>query len=119
MAPTEEEVQRAAKNHGPHNQRLIQVYANPVALPAVRDPKQAFATGAILVKEKTAGSGEKSIAGVAMMIKRDTAQFAASGGWEFLYFPSKNGKTVHESCAACHAAAPARRVFGSYPPWEK
>ena len=118
MAPTEEAWRRASKTHGPHNQRLIQVYANPLAYPAIRDPKQEFPTGAILVKEKLTGVENAPPAGVAIMIKRNTRQFASSGGGGFLYFPSNNEKGVHESCAGCHAGPP-RRVFGTYPSWEK
>jgi hypothetical protein len=120
VAPSEADWRRAAKAYGPHNQRFIQVHANPLALPASRDAKLAFPTGSILVKEKSTGSEGKAPDGVAVMVKRDTPQFTATGGWEFLYFPSKDSRGVQASCAGCHRAAPlGRHVFAAYPPWEQ
>lgn len=116
MAPIEADWQRAEQAHGPHNRRLIQVYANPKASSAARDLKQAFPTGSILVKEKNTLDGKPSTVGIAAMIKRDTPQFARSGGWEFVYVPNPSKADVQEGCAECHRAAPSRRfVFGPYP----
>ena len=109
----------ARKTYGPHTQHYIRVYGTEQAADALRQPKPgALPTGSMIAKEKflkfeAAGSPE----GLGFMIRRGTAAFADTDGWEFLYFPDPGDRRkTHEECASCHRAAPSGNyIFGKYP----
>lgn len=111
--------QRAAayKEHGPHAERYIRVYANPSAIPPLRSTvSRTFPTGAVIAKEKIAQAADTEANGVAFMVKRDGRAFSDTGGWEFLYFSSAGDvRQTHEACAACHRNAPDNSyILGNY-----
>jgi Cytochrome P460 len=114
------ELKEAKQRHGPHNQYLIDVYANPQAKAVLQDESGkplALPTGAVIAKEKIryVKPGQMELDGVAFMVKRDGSQFRESGGWEFLFFPPGNAPKTHAACALCHKGAPgADYVFGVY-----
>jgi cytochrome P460 len=113
---TEERLAVARKDHGPHTNRWIRVYANPAALAVVNDTKRTtFPAGAIIAKEKLVNPSDPDAEGIAFMIKHPKGQFAESDGWEFAYYPAGGAKATYERCVACHkAGAPRDYVFGSY-----
>lgn len=118
VAPSQQDLESARTAHGPHSQRVIQVYANRDAERAVKNKNTtAFPPGSILAKEKltkTTG-GDNEFAGVAFMIKRSGGQFPETGGWEFLYFPGGgDSKTLQQSCGGCHKTAARDYVFADY-----
>jgi Cytochrome P460 len=113
-APTPAEWAEAAKRHGPHTSREIQVYANAAA--AAPRTGAVFSVGAIIAKEKFVRTPTPE--GVGFMMKRAGPEFQDTGGWEFSYFPSRaaDRRTIHEACAACHrSASRTDYVFGTYP----
>jgi hypothetical protein len=116
IAPTPADWSQAREKHGPHSEHYIQVYANQVATQTLRQPKVGpFMTGAVIAKEKLLGSPEGKVAGVAFMIKRGTAQFASTGGWEFVYYPRSGGSGSIQACAECHRSVASKDyVFGQY-----
>lgn len=117
VAPTERDWEMAKTRYGPHTRRFIRVYGNDDAVRAVRTGRKPFPVGAILAKEKFAGTPHGDADGVAFMIKRDGSAFAASGGWEFLYYPpSSDSRRTHQHCLACHQAVKKTDyVFSRYP----
>jgi Cytochrome P460 len=118
MAPTPAEWTRARHKYGPHTQHYIQVYGNQVAIQTLRGHEAwHFLTGAVIAKEKLAGSPDGVAEGVAFMIKRGTPQFTKTGGWEFVFYPqSGDSHRTQEACASCHRAAVSTDyVFGQYP----
>jgi Cytochrome P460 len=72
-------------------------------------------TRAVLAKEKFEGRDASEPEGTAFVIKHDEAEFRASGGWAFLYFPA-SGKTAaaQAACAGCHRASSEDYVLGKY-----
>jgi hypothetical protein len=108
---------QARMKYGPHNQRYIQVYANPIAAQSLGQGKSGpFQTGAVIAKEKILDLPDGTVVGVAFMIKRGTPQFAATGGWEFAYYPRSGDSASTLACSDCHqGAASTDYVFGQYP----
>jgi len=104
--------------HGPHARRWVRVYANPAAASALADPAvRKFPPGATIAKEKLLTVDADHPEGVAFMIKHRAGQFAASGGWEFLYFPSGGTTADYSGCIGCHRAKGRKDyVFGTYGP---
>ena len=110
MMPTPTQWSVAEKAHGPHTRHWIMVYANPVALAALKDPKVVeFPAGSVIAKEKLSDPPRKEIAtGVAFMIKH-------ANGWEFRFYPSPNGQGDTSGCVTCHRAGGHKDlVFGRY-----
>jgi cytochrome P460 len=118
MAPTAADWEGARRRSGPHTERFIMVYANPLAAAFLKQGvTRPLPPGAILAKEKRKlMSGAEVDAGVAFMVKRAEPEFRDSGGWEFLYYPAVgDARQTHRHCAACHrAAASTDYVVGSY-----
>lgn len=112
---TEAEVEAAQKSHGPHANRWIRVYANPLAESALKDARTTvFPVGAMIAKEKLRDPGDAHPEGVAFMIKRSQEQFPGSDGWEFLYRPAAEPGS-YDGCIACHRAGGHKDyVFGRY-----
>jgi hypothetical protein len=108
---------QARIRYGPHNQRYIQVYANPIAAQSLGQGKSGpFQTGAVIAKEKILDLPEGTVAGVAFLIQRATPQFASTGGWEFAYYPRSGDSASTQGCSGCHqGAASTDYVFGHYP----
>jgi len=103
--------------HGPHANRWIMVYANPVASAALADNAAAqFPVGAIIAKEKMTSSGATE--GVAFMVKHRAGEFAASDGWEFLYYPAASGQAAnYDACINCHKSGGKKDyVFAAHGP---
>jgi hypothetical protein len=116
-AATRDQRAAAYKEHGPHAERYIRVYANPSALQPLRSTlARTFPTGAVIAKEKIAQAGDADASGVAFMVKRDGRAFSETGGWEFSYYPSVGDvRQTHEACAACHRTAASNGyVLGNY-----
>ena len=105
-----------APEHGPHANRWVMVYANPAADAALANASVArFPVGAIIAKEKRIAAGAAHPEGVAFMVKHRAGEFAGSGGWEFLYYPSTGALLSYEGCISCHRARGRKDyVFGSY-----
>lgn len=108
------------KKHGPHTNRWIMVYANPVAEAALRNhATQEFPPGSILAKEKLRNPGASDTEGIAFMVKHLKGEFPASNGWEFLYSPQYqpkgDSKPDYETCITCHRSGGTKDyVFGRY-----
>ena len=116
-----------------NNNDLRAVLGNDLAIQAYRDGKLPFPDGTIIVRlawtyvpseenDKVFGRAQSFVAGspinVQFMVK-DSARFAATGGWGFAQF--KDGKpadeAVHKTCVPCHEPAKARDfVFTRYSP---
>ena len=94
---------RAEKTYGPHNDVWSSVYANPIALEALKakDAKY-FPAGAVIAKMKLRKQTDSTPTAVAFMIKREKGKFAASGGWEFAYYPTPGSRASYEQCVSCH-----------------
>jgi hypothetical protein len=106
----------ARKKYGPHTQRYVRVYGNKNAGEALTRPEPGVPPpGSMIAKEKLV-TMEGSPEGIGFMIRRATPEFAATDGWEFLYFPaSGDRKKTHDECASCHRRAPSGNyVFGLY-----
>lgn len=119
VAPGQADWDEARKAHGPHTQRMIQVYGNTAAHKSLKNAKsKGFSAGSVLAKEKmTEDSNHTVFSGVAFMVKRSAEQYPDSGGWEFRYFPSNDDerKQTQLACAGCHKTAARDFVFGDYP----
>jgi hypothetical protein len=116
-AVTSDQRTAAHKEHGPHAERYIRVYANPSALQPLRSTvARTFPTGAVIAKEKILQAADTAASGVAFMVKREGKAFSDTGGWEFRYFPSVGDvRQTHEACAGCHRSAPGNAyVLGTY-----
>ena len=105
-------------DQGPHANRWVMAYANPAADAALANASVAkFPAGAILAKEKRISADATHPEGVASMVKHRPGEFAASGGWEFLYYPSAGASASYAGCISCHRARGKKDyVFGSYGP---
>lgn len=112
---TPEQLERERKIHGPHADRWIKVYANPIAAAALRDKNvTVFPEGAVIVKEKLRAPQDTNPEGVAFMTKRSTKDFPKSDGWEFSFRPAGTA-AAYEGCIACHRAGGKKDfVFGQY-----
>lgn len=117
IAPTPADWSKAKEKYGPHSAHYIQVYANQIAAQSfVQGKAVAFATGAVIAKEKLMDSPTGTVVGVAFMTKRSAPNFAATGGWEFSYYPQSGETTSIQQCGNCHTAVADRDyVFGQYP----
>jgi Cytochrome P460 len=117
VAPTPTDLEQAREKYGPHNDHYIQVYANRIATQTILKGKSGlFQTGAVISKEKLMNSPKGTVVGVAFMIKRNTAQFASTGGWEFAYYPRSGDSESIQGCATCHRSVASNDyVFGHYP----
>lgn len=113
---TDAQLDRARRTHGPHTNRWVKVYANPLAAAALRDGRsRVFPVGAAIAKEKLRAPDDARPEGVGFMIKRPEGQFADSHGWEFVYRPAAQEKASYSGCIACHRAGAAKDyVFGRY-----
>lgn|SRR5215471_8056607 len=112
---TDAQVEAERKTHGPHTNRWIRVYANPLAESALADARvTVFPAGAMIAKEKLRDPGDAHPEGVAFMIKRPQGQFPRSDGWEFVYTPAADSGS-YDGCIACHRAGGRKDyVFGRY-----
>lgn len=107
------ELEEARKTHGPHANRWMTTYVNSIAAAAFeKDDATEFPVGSILVKEKLVGRMSEKPEGIGVMIKRG-AKFAASGGWEFQFYPAAKDASSLDHCGACHRSGASRDyVFG-------
>jgi hypothetical protein len=110
------------------------ILGNDIAIKAYREGKQPFPEGSIIARlawsyvaseenNKAFGKPQSFVAGdpkngVQFMIK-DSAKYAATGGWGYGQFENENGKSVNVtallSCFPCHQAIQSRDyVFSRY-----
>ena len=110
---SEHQLEAARKTHGPHADRWMTTYMNSIAAAAFeKDDASEFPVGSVIVKEKLIGPADEKPEGIGVMIKRG-AKFAASGGWEFQFYPSAKNTSSLEHCVACHRSGAERDyVFG-------
>lgn len=99
-----------------HGQRFVQVYANPIAAPAITVVgKRVFPEGSVIVKEKwdrdpRLALNDKNLRpiGQGIMVKRGKSFNAASGDWEYMYVDETGtitrDQTQLQHCIACHSA---------------
>jgi len=101
----------------PYSNSWIMVYANPLASAALADNAATqFPVGAIIAKEKMTSSGVTE--GVAFMVKHRAGEFAASDGWEFLYYPVSGPAANYDACINCHKSGGKKDyVFAAYGPY--
>jgi hypothetical protein len=100
----------ASKASGNEGGKIFQFYANPAAVEGYRAGK--FPNGSILVRETVrvvSGEGategvfqEGERTGVDVMVKDDRL-YAATGGWGFETFDSKNTRASEKARAQCYA----------------
>jgi hypothetical protein len=114
--PEPEQRAEAMRAHGPHSERLIRVYTNPLAKAELAQAApRPFPIGSVIAKDKLDSmSKDDAPQVVAFMVKRGGARFRDTGGWEFLLYPqSGDAQSLHEACAACHRGAQSGDyVFG-------
>jgi Cytochrome P460 len=110
--PSLRENEFLASVHG--DGRYLQDWANPAAEQGIRSRgAPAFPEGAVIVKEKYAGSGTDRAEPVALgiMIKQRPGFDTARGDWDYAYYEPALGmiRTAEQStyCASCHAGAAA------------
>jgi len=115
---TKAEFKEASKRHGPHTDRWIMVYANPLAAAALQDKEaKVFPVGSMIAKEKRGPLWGKPAEAeeVAFMIKRPKGQFVESGGWEFSFKPRPRRGATYDHCISCHRTGGSKDyVFGRY-----
>lgn len=107
----------ARKTHGPHADLWASVYANPAALATLKTKNStSFPAGAIIAKEKRRQRDDSAPEGVAFMIKHPNGEFAASDGWEFVYYPSPENRPSYARCVSCHRSGASKDyVFSILP----
>jgi len=107
----------ARKSDGPHANLWAAVYANPAALATLKAKSSTeFPAGAIIAKEKRRQRDDRTPEGVAFMIKHPKGEFAGSGGWEFVYFPSPANGSSYTRCVSCHRSGASKDyVFNTLP----
>jgi Cytochrome P460 len=112
---------------------LRAILGNDIAIKAYREAKLPFPDGAIIARlawnyvpseenNKVFGHSQSFVAGAATNVQfmvKDSAKYAATGGWSFAQF--NDGKPVDEKglsgCYACHVPVRARDfVFTRYAP---
>src|SRR3984957_3905066 len=110
------------------------ILGNDVAIKAYREGKLPYPDGTIIAalhyghvpseeNDKVFGDPQSFVPGpptnIQFMVK-DSKKYAATGGWGFAHFNSKNGKPGDEAllktCAPCHAKASRDFVFTRYAP---
>lgn len=101
--------------YGPHADRWVLTFANRPAKAALTDERvTVFPHGAVLIKEKLRRPDDRQPEGVGVMVKHADGTFAASGGWEFLYYPSGGAKPNVQGCVDCHRIGGEKDyVFGT------
>ena len=92
----------ARKTHGPHANRWVAVYANRLAVEALKTKDGVFPAGAVIAKEKLSAAESSEPDGVAFMIKHDKGEFAKSGGWEFVDYSAAGPASSYRHCVDCH-----------------
>jgi hypothetical protein len=118
MRPEPEQRAREMRAHGPHSERTIRIYTNPLAkAEQAQAAPRLFPIGSAIAKDKLDSMSTMGDAphAVAFMIKRGGTRFRDTGGWEFLLYPqSGDAQSLHEACAACHRGAQGGDyVFGN------
>ena len=87
------------------------MFANDLALLAIRGQKTRFPEGSIIVREKLAKVGDTEPNLLAVMIKRETGYNPDGGDWQFLLTNGKGTKVrVNQrrgDCLSCHLNAAA------------
>ena len=102
---------------GPKQHSYGVVYANPVALASMSEPRTQFRPGAIIVREKVAKPDSDSPELLAVMIKREAGFNPRADDWEFLVLNGaanrirKRQKTGE--CLDCHRSQ-KDFVYGDY-----
>jgi hypothetical protein len=98
------------RSHGPHVDRFVRLYINPIGQAAFRDGSSSFPEGTVIAKEKLLAADSQNPEGIGVMVKHaSTSAFSSSGGWQFLYFPEAGTRAqVQEHCARCHQNADKR-----------
>lgn len=124
VGASQESVEAARVDHGPHAHSSVNIYMNEAAAEAFAQ-KTGYPVGSVVVKEKDKlgyfskeenrweGIGN----GVGGMIKRKAGFDPDNGDWEYFYFEDvksvESGKM--ESCIQCHIRAKEKDyVFGSW-----
>ena len=110
------------------------ILGNDVAIKAYREGKLPFPDGSIIARiawsydaseenNKVFGRRQSFVAGTpkngVQFMAKDSKKYASTGGWAFAHFDDGKpaGKSMLESCFACHAAIPDRDlVFTRYTP---
>ena len=117
MPATAGQSEQARKTHGPHASLWASVYANPAALAALKTKSSAyFPAGAVIAKEKRRQREDATPEGVAFMIKHPKGEFAASDGWEFVYYPAPANRSSYARCVSCHRSGASKDyVFSTLP----
>ena len=138
---SQQEVEAARGQHGPHANTAVLIYMNDAAAEAFRAKATLYPAGSVIVKRKQVlgfrdQAGEwvnDRDNGVGGMIKRAAGYDPAHGDWEYFYFdrpsgaftagtatfkatpPAKLESGRIASCVGCHAAAARTdRVFGTW-----
>lgn len=116
-----------------NNNDLRAVLGNDVAIKAYREGKLPFPDGAVIARlawayvpseenNKVFGRAQSFVSGAPINVQfmvKDSAKYAATGGWGFAQF--KEGKpadeALHKTCFPCHEPGKARDfVFTHYAP---
>ena len=112
---------------------LRAVLGNDIAIKAIREGKLPFPDGAIIARlawnyvaseenNEVFGRSQSFVAGTATNVQfmvKDSAKYAATGGWGFAQFNDGNpvGEVGLSGCYACHVPVKARDfVFTRYAP---
>jgi hypothetical protein len=118
--PTPQQTER-----GPHFAPAVKVYANSVALSAIRSaPTQAMPVGSVVVKEKWWDEKAAQPSAYAAMVKREAGYDSDNGDWEYVFVQLDGRNEVQrgriKSCIACHqGAAPQDYLFRTYLSFDK
>jgi hypothetical protein len=103
-----------AERLGPHARYWTVVRVSPDGIAAYRE-QRPLPVGAVVVKEKYAGSGENlPMESYAVMTKREVGFAPSRGDWEYAFVDLGPERTVTTSqrqlahCAECHASARKR-----------
>lgn len=122
---SQEEVDAARVQFGPHANAAIVIYMNNLAVDAFATDASSFPAGSVVVKQKYVfghRSHEGTLvrqadAGVGGMVKRSPGYDPAHGDWEYFYFedPKKIESGRITSCVTCHSSARQNdHVFGTW-----
>lgn len=127
IAVSQQHIDEARKQAGPHAHTAIRVFMNDLAAAAFRESAATYPVGSVVVKEKQGMDyfgGNDSVDGLAKtrdgiggMIKRAPGYEPENGDWEYFYFadPSKIEQGRIASCVGCHrSAAKTDFVFGDW-----
>ena len=123
---SQNEVEAARLQHGPHANAAILIHMNELAERAFTNGSRIYPVGSVIVKRKQLGGFRDSRTGnyvvpvnngVGGMVKRTAGFDAEHGDWEYFYFenPAKIESGPIAACAQCHQAARATDfVFGNW-----